>query len=468
MNRSDAVSDLAFLEQALEERFAYLKTPVGDHGVVDRRALFQALRQRLPATLEPAWLGLELQKLLAHFIDGHAATNVPPSPAGFLPFLTGAVSNPPGDAQSGAPGEASANALVAFQPDRSGFLDPGHPFLLAIDGLPAERWLEGAARYAPRGSPQLVQRESRRWLRAVGRLREDLGLPQLDAVEVMLGDAERSSVRTLRLPVTERAPQFGVWPRRESALLDGNVGYLRLEQMRPAAADDVRAGLERFADAEALIVDVRGNGGGTRDALLALLPALLPEAASPRVVNVAAYRTWEGFPQDHLAARHLYPIESTPWQPRERAVLDAFMRGFSPEWRPPVDEFSCWHAMVVSPTRPPAPRYHERPVAVLMDASCFSATDVFLSALKGLPNVLLVGEPSSGGSARAQVVELPNSGIKARFASMASFQASGELFDGRGVQPDVMVTPDPAYFLEGGRDLVLERAQLLVLDRTRA
>src|SRR5690606_41631497 len=56
------------------------------------------------------------------------------------------------------------------------------------------------------------------------------------------------------------------------------------------------------------------------------------------------------------------------------------------------------------------------------------------SALKGLPNVTLVGEASSGGSARAQVVELPASGLKARFASMASFQASGELFDGRGVQ----------------------------------
>ncbi len=452
MDRSAALSDLAFLEQALVERFAYLKTPAMDHQTgdlrpVDHPALFESLRRRLPATVEPTWLGLELQKLLAHFIDGHAATNVRPSPLGFLPFLTGSV----------------GNALVAFQPDLSGFLDPDHPYLLALDGLPVGRWLDAAAAYAPKGSQQLVQRESRRWLRAVARLREDLGLPQYDEVEVQLGDAERASVRTLRLPVADRPSQFGLWPRRETSNLDDNVGYLRLPQMRPEAADEVRAALERFAGTAGLIVDVRGNGGGTRDALLALLPAIMPADAPPRIVNVAAHRSWDGFPQDHLAARYLYPVTDDRWEPRERTALDEFMAQFTPEWYPPAADFSEWHAMLVTSAGTAAPQYRDRPVAVLLDAGCFSATDVFLSALKGLPNVVLVGEPSSGGSARAQVVELPHSGIKARFASMASFQASGQLFDGRGVQPDILVNPEPTFFLKGGEDVVLERAQQLVL-----
>lgn len=113
--------------------------------------------------------------------------------------------------------------------------------------------------------------------------------------------------------------------------------------------------------------------------------------------------------------------------------------------------------MVVPTAKNGEPNFRGRPVVVLMDGGCFSATDVFLSALKGLPGVVLVGEASSGGSARAQVVELPASGLKARFASMASFQASGELFDARGVQPNVEVTPHPNYFLLGGPDLALER-----------
>lgn len=436
MQQVDALSDLAFLEQALEERFAYLKT-----NGVNHKALFAELRGRLPAAVEPAWFGLELQKLLAHFVDGRAAINVPPSPMGFLPFLTGAV----------------GDELVAFEADRSCLLDLGCPFLVSIDGVPVKEWLAAAARYVAAGSPQLVRRESQRWLRAVQMLRGDMGLPQRDEVEVVVAAANGASQRALSLAVSERPPQFGVCPRTESEVLEGNVGYLRLAQMRPEAADDVRKGLERFASTVGLVVDVRGNGGGSRDALLALLPALMAPGDAPRVVNVAAYRAWEGFPEGHLSARHLYPVGSAHWSPAERAALDAFMAGFTPEWRLPEGEFSAWHAMVVSPSAAGQPVYRGRPVVVLMDAGGFSATDVFLSALKGLPNVVLVGEASSGGSARAQVVEFPASGLKARFASMASFQASGELFDVRGVEPDLRVEAAPGTFLTGGSDPALER-----------
>jgi C-terminal processing protease CtpA/Prc len=50
------------------------------------------------------------------------------------------------------------------------------------------------------------------------------------------------------------------------------------------------------------------------------------------------------------------------------------------------------------------------------------------------------------------------SSLSMTLASMASFQKTGQLYDTRGVQPDVVVDPAPAFFLEGGRDTVLERA----------
>ena len=441
MQRNDAIADLAFLKLALEERFSYLRA-----NDVDVTALFGDLLTRLPEEFETDRFGLDLQQLLAHFIDGHAAVNARPSPLGFMPFLTGSI----------------RELLVAFQPDRSGLLDPERPFVAAIDEVPIQEWLTAAARYVAAGSPQLVRRESLRWLRAVQLLRRDLGLPENRNVDVVLTTEDGSSVRTLSLEVLEQAPQFDIWPRTESQVLEGDVAYLRLPRMRPEAADDVERRLERSQSNTGLIVDVRGNGGGSRDALLAMMPALMAEGNPPRVVNVAAYRSWSGFPDDHLAARHLFPVSSERWSPRERAALDEFMATFTPEWQPPLDEFSTWHAMVVSPAAADAPRFLERPVVVLMDSRCFSATDVFLSALKGLPNVTLVGEPSGGGSARAQVIELPSSGLKVRFASMASYQASGELFDGRGVQPDVLIGPEPEHFVVGGRDVVLERGLELV------
>lgn len=70
MNRDDAIADIAFLERALEERFSYLKTNGVDHA-----ALFAELREKLPVQVEPTWFGLQLQKLLAHFVDGRSGSS---------------------------------------------------------------------------------------------------------------------------------------------------------------------------------------------------------------------------------------------------------------------------------------------------------------------------------------------------------------------------------------------------------
>lgn len=441
LRRVDAVADLAYLYSVLEGRFSYLKA-----GNVDYRALFEDLCDRLPGEVGRGWFGLELQKLLAVFVDGHAAVNARPEPRGFLPFLTGSV----------------GKSVIAFASDRSAFVDLQRPFLLSMDGLPIREWLMAAGKYVPAGSRQLVLRRSMHWLRAVHMLRADMGLPQSEEIEVVVTGEGEVYPRRLRLPVAESASKFGTWPAIDSGILKGNVGYLRLPQMLPEAAADVLAGLERFRETSGLIVDVRGNSGGSRDALLVLLPALMAADDSPRVVNVAAHRLWEGFPANHLEVRQLYAVSSAEWTAAERTELHRFMSDFTPEWQLPEGEFSGWHAMVVSPADRSGVNYRGRPVVVIMDSGCFSATDVFLSALKGLPNVMLIGEASGGGSARAQVVELPSSGLRVRFASMASFQASGELFDGRGVQPDVTVHPEPEYYLSGGFDTVLARGLSLI------
>jgi hypothetical protein len=59
-------------------------------------------------------------------------------------------------------------------------------------------------------------------------------------------------------------------------------------------------------------------------------------------------------------------------------------------------------------------------------------------------------------------IVLPESRMSMTLASMASFQRTGQLYDARGVQPDVIVHPEPDYFLTGGRDNVLERALALI------
>ena len=107
---------------------------------------------------------------------------------------------------------------------------------------------------------------------------------------------------------------------------------------------------------------------------------------------------------------------------------------------------------------------YQKHVAILLDEGCFSATDIFLGAFKGWPNVTLIGQSSGGGSARTQRFRLPNSGISVGCASMASFQPNGKLYDTHGIEPDITVIRPPEYYLHDGEDVVLQKA-LAVLQK---
>ena len=133
------------------------------------------------------------------------------------------------------------------------------------------------------------------------------------------------------------------------------------------------------------------------------------------------------------------------------------LQTFKPGWALPKGDFSDWHYMALGRIDDADFHHYEMPVVILMNAKCFSATDIFLAGLKGVKNVTLLGTPSGGGSARSQRVDLGDTPFELRIASMASFQADGRLFDRNGVTPDVVVAPVPEYHI-GGRDNALEEA----------
>ena len=109
--------------------------------------------------------------------------------------------------------------------------------------------------------------------------------------------------------------------------------------------------------------------------------------------------------------------------------------------------------------------FYDKPVAVLCNAGSFSATDGFLSAFADLPQVILVGEPSSGGSGAARRFQLRNSGTVVMLSTMASFRSNGRLFDGNGVEVDVEVKPKIGDYLTDA-DSVLERAVQILKEKT--
>lgn len=379
--------------------------------------------------------------------------------------------------------------LPASGPEHSrsaGWIWPDTARDVRIDGVPVADWIAAASPYVAAGSEHLVRRRSARLARHTAFIRSLLGIdkPPADPVEITwtTPDGELTSVRldlTSQVPRPRSPESVPVNPRTHigSRVLPrpggGTIALVRIASMGKGDDfhADLHAAMRSALDADALIIDVRGNPGGARDALLIVLPYLMP--ANALVFNVARPRL-RICGADHpdadmdnlLADRFLRPAAWTGWLPAERAAVDALLPGFTPEWSPPegweAAGFGPWYVGIVSRERH-GPRdkailQHlpfRGPVAVLLDDRCFSATDIFLGAIELLPNVTLVGTPSGGGSARTESIEA--GGLTLVLASIASFRPDGRAYDGAGIEPDILAEPAPEDY-QGKGDAVLDAA----------
>ena len=429
---------LEAFQTALNERWSYRHANDADFD-----AAIRSLRQKIDAGLSADQFGIELQRIVDLGIDGHAAVSgyrLPPG--GYLPFLI----------------EPHEDRFVAFLPDRTSFLADDFPYLTKIDGKDIQVWCDAASALVAKGSSQYVRRHCLSELRHVDYHREALKLPQTDTLKVELSAKDGQTHKMIALPVAKSRPVYGVWPSGGSRLLEGNVGYLRLADMEKAiSVPEIKKWMPKFRDTAGLVIDVRDNGGGDRDALLLLYAYLAASNDPPRVFTAAAYRLHKQHREDHLAQRFMYRVDAKEWTPDERRAVAAFTKNFKPEWELPEGQFSDWHYLALRRLNEPDIYHYDKSVVVLMNSKCFSATDIFLAGLKGIGKVTLLGTASGGGSALVQEVGLGATPFRLRIGSMASFQTNGKLFDGNGVEPDVTVESIPEYHIGKG-DNVLEEA----------
>ncbi len=435
-----ARADIEAFGAGLKDQFAYLGL-----GEVDLDRELAQIRDGLTGDqADILELRLELHRLLMRFGDGHAQirSNLPLGQPGdkYMPFLL----------------IESSAGVVAVLPDRSALVEPDAPVVRAIDGKTMDEWVELARPYVANGSPQLVRRRALGDMRRIDWLRRVLGAETGAPLKVTFSSVDGSETVERELELSSRRPTYGPWPRSRSTILDGDIGYLRIVQM-DGDVDELRKAMEEFVDTKGLIVDVRGNGGGTRELLLALGGYLIGPKEPAVVGNIAQYRLSRRFDEDHLEARYMHRVGWDGWNDRQRKAIEAAAAAFKPEWQP-VGAFSAWHYLVLDRSGHAAEYFYDRPVVVLSDSGCFSATDIFLGALELLPRVTLVGAASSGGSARSQSFRLPNTGMEVRCASMASFRPDGRLYDGRGIEVDIEILPAPGDFLRAGGDAQLKAA----------
>jgi hypothetical protein len=164
---------------------------------------------------------------------------------------------------------------------------------------------------------------------------------------------------------------------------------------------------EGIGSRDALVLDLRGNGGGTD---------LLGQALALHLMK-------PGFRYLRLASRRGGRWRKTGWQTPEVG------RG--------------------------TPRFDGR-VVCLIDEQCFSVTDNFASSLRDERlDVLFVGQPTGGGSGAPRTFTLPSTKARVRFCTMRVHAPDGTYVEGNGVQPDVLIRSSRAQML-AGEDAVLE------------
>jgi len=455
LSRIRAQEDLDELEWLLENRYSYLQLKG-----VNYKAALDSIRNSLGDGIHRSLFGYQLSKFIASFGDGHSrvassSCRLQALCTGFPPFLV----------------EETGGRFVVFKPDRSDFIDSNTPFLRAIDGIPVDSWLDVAGQFVERGSPQYIRHHTVRNLRYLHCLRKEVGLAEPNSVEIELESTDGSLNTCIELPLVEEKPIYGFWPRPEveftswedirpeSRVFPSNIAYLRFVMMtaEPGFLDGLIKAMNRFRSTEGLIIDLRTNGGGRRAPLQVLLPFFMAQTDPPRLVNVAAYRLGTENIKENFEARYLYPASSSRWSKDEREVIGRFAGSFKPEWIPPEGRFSPWHYFVISPSKDERYYHYDKPVVILMDRGNFSATDIFLGGFKGLNNITLMGRPSGGGSGCTKEYRLAHSGIRVCLSRMTSFQPNGQLYDGNGIRPDIVVEPAPTDFI-GKTDTMLDKA----------
>lgn len=193
-------------------------------------------------------------------------------------------------------------------------------------------------------------------------------------------------------------------------ILEDNVGYLYYgsftSDISESSLDQV---LHRMAICKGIIIDVRNNGGGSLTNV---------EKIAGRFFN---QRTLIGYISHKIGPGH---------------------NDFSP----------LYPKYVESSNRV---RY-QKPVVVLTNRGCYSATNEFVSIMKYASNVTVIGDKTGGGSGLPFTSELPN-GWSIRFSASPMFNADKEHIE-FGVDPDIYVNMQQSD-KQRNRDTILEKAR---------
>lgn len=196
-------------------------------------------------------------------------------------------------------------------------------------------------------------------------------------------------------------------------IMPNNIGYIYY----PSFSSTVGGGnldwiLAELALCDALIIDIRDNGGGQLTNIETFIQRFIHQ---PTLGGYISHKTGAG----HSDFSDPYPFY----------------------YYPAESQRMTWH----------------KPIALLINRSCFSAANNFAAIMKSLPNVTLIGAKTGGGGGLPFSAELPN-GWSIRFSACPITDPTGaQIENGIDPSPGCEIHSSPEDFALG-KDRILDFA----------
>jgi C-terminal processing protease CtpA/Prc len=194
----------------------------------------------------------------------------------------------------------------------------------------------------------------------------------------------------------------------------GDVIYVRYSSFEDNISDyAMNYIIDKTKDKKGLIIDVRNNGGGSITNIDILCSRLMKENTSMGIERHKSGKGKNDFSEEKVSVS-----------------VDAN-----------------------------AKKFLDKPLMILTNRGCYSATNRFAAYMKGLPNVTLVGDVTGGGGGLPTATELSN-GWVLRVSGSQFIDRRGDNIE-NGVKPDVKIDILKSD-IDKGKDTILEKALSLI------
>lgn len=253
--------------------------------------------------------------------------------------------------------------------------------------------------------------------------------------QFQLQKGDGTTVAIKRVPFVDLNQKTeGRWLKKDE------IAYIKVPAFDPAVFEqDALKLVNEYKGAKSLILDLRGNGGGSTPSKLiaALMDRPYRSASWQSPQHVAVFKVWG----DYVTELDKDPKTVHDEDYGALSTLRDLGTGvyFSP---------STW-------TKPNKPVFAGK-VFILIDRNVFSAGEDCCIPFKDNHRATIIGEATGGSTGQPYSVSFPN-GMSFRVSSKRDSFPDGSPFEGIGVTPDIEI-PTTIADLKAGKDPVLAKA----------